>query len=967
MNHISLLFNILLVGLVSGGEPDCSLRKCIWKTDNYKFGDAWWIRDVYSSGYSEWVLKNRFTDLLDNLCDAENWRAHDNCMGKCPLALVPTSPSNISMRACLTDNSFNPFAPNAHIDLGHHLNEKELDFIAMGTPGSSMREACEPPTDGKAYSGKIVLVKRGSCAFVDKVHSVTAVGGLAAIIVDHSFINGIISSGMVGPTGGIENTPAYKMSRELGDIILAALDEGAPVKGKLSLDCSVMIEPPPPATSQENCPHQSLFGMCGEMSSEEKQLCARCAVQFDIAGTNDTPCLYGNRLLPRDARNTLPLAEEQVHLASLVPEFDVDPNCQDDPDFVDPYSGITCADVRSLINAGTVPHCGMFFQYDFPLESHNNFLEKCLVTCPKSVGGKGCPGGTGEGCDPGDFKNAAGKIMAIPDPQSCSPFEVARYAESMGVKAIVFLARGSGILLLEGLSKFVGIPVHALDYAGHRAFVTAVTEAHESDSTVTGVTVRIGSKPPSPPEETPAPTEADVFGAVSVEASKGFTFTALAIVALIFSIIFFFVDIGVIIWQRLVAVNMPKETADRKEAKRGFQIPLSAASTLLSLSLLFTIAIVAFSLTYVAGKDTTDQALDDGWSAVEKTHNNAVGIVAELKDTLMSAIVGSVGRDIEASLKTGQNHAQMASQLFMTWDGTWDDFDRRLWQVTEFWRRTSTLWKLAVRTTNGFFAATYLKTDDRPNITRADGLPHVSVSDNGFMYGVTQQTYKVGGGIAGDPIPRDTWEPAKSLGRMWGDANAIMYGAGLTDVTCMTVQQTVPVPYYVHSEFGLRPLSCLSPIYDADDNYLGTIQAHTKLDWFGSLLGSAVSKETQNLTIVVFNNLGEVVVASKGRDNRIIESYGDVTGVASGYDSMTVPIVLEYSQEPYLNAAANYMKGAMGLGTPGQTGFDFAELGANTRGHEFDQKEWYAKGLWTRYVVLSMDFEGGNVTDISGE
>eukprot|EP00756_Hemistasia_phaeocysticola_P031864 Hpha_TRINITY_DN16380_c2_g10::TRINITY_DN16380_c2_g10_i1::g.62818::m.62818 len=1001
----SALLAALCVPLVKAAEPECSLNQCLWKPDNYKFGDARFLVGNYGREGSQLKAGQPYNFLQPSLCSPQNWRSYTQCLERCPVAIVITSPANISMRACMQMSDFNPYAPNQHIDSNHPLNGRELDFIQMAKPGMDEREACDLPGDEnvKNYTNKIVVVKRGGCYFSTKGRTVNTLGGLFALVVDYSSATrpAFFPTTMGGGSSGFENTPSAMMAPHMGDIILNALDAGIPVKGHVSLDCDVMSAPPPdPLEIPENCPSTSLFGMCDDMESEEDQLCSRCGVQLEFqnaqASTTST-CLYNHLLVPTAAKNSLvtlggPDINEEMHLGTYIPDFLPDPNCADNSVDSEPLTGNTCQDIADLINNGQMSSCAFLLQEGFPAESTSWFLQNCYVTCPRPVGGVGCLGGTGEGCEARDFVNAVGKILALKRPSACTHYQMVRHASDMGVKAVIILAddnAGATPVFVDGLSKFVNIPLHALDYDGSRAFEAAALKAYNSNPSSTNIAVKITQKAPAPPPvRTPGPTQPPERLA-GLEGSSEFQWTDTVIIAVVIGALLLILNIYIFVNQRMNSIELPRQSSKKGG---GLKIPLSAASTGLSLSLLMTIAVVAFSLAYKAGNDTTNSALDDGWSAVEKTHGNAVLTVSQLKDQLMKTIVARVGQGVVAGLEAGELSAQYAAKMFLISDGSWEDFDSRIWQLTEFSRgaSTSSLWKMTVRTTKGFFAAQLLKTDDRPNASRGetgpwaaggewtlDGLPHVSVSQDGTLYGVNFMTYRAGGNIVREHCPRRQFDPSISLGRQWLDANAVMKGKPDGSVYCYTTQQTIPVQQYVSFEYGLRPLSCLSPIYDKDGGFLGTAEAHTGTEWFGALLGrSAASPETQNMTIVVFNEKGEFVTSSKGRNNRIVDNYGSAytsfTVSALNYgdstftDAITAPIVLEYAQEPYLNAAANYMKGVMGLGTPGNVAFDFAALKWSSGAGEFDQQEYYGKGLSTRFVQVSFDFDQMSTADTSG-
>eukprot|EP00756_Hemistasia_phaeocysticola_P025830 Hpha_TRINITY_DN16025_c0_g1::TRINITY_DN16025_c0_g1_i1::g.117988::m.117988 len=394
--HAHMLWLLLfIVPLVQGGEPDCSFRQCYWRADDFKFGDA---VDFLENGLSEQMSPGEpYGFLKPSLCKAENWRVYDNCVKRCPLALVITSPFNITMRACMTDAGFVPYATNMHVDSGHPLNEKELDLVAMADPGTRARQACELPNDGKNYTNKIVLVRRGGgCRFDEKAKTVMKLGGATLIIVNLQTDNTVLNPWRIpGQSFTIEDLPVSMMQRQMGDIIFDTLDAGIPVRGRLSLDCSVMNDPPPPEDAvPENCPHQRLLGVCADSPVAEQRLCARCAVEMSIVNTTDSPCLYSHRLQPRESNNSLlatmaDVVDAEVHLADLIPEYAPPENCEDDHDFRDPYTSLSCADAAEIFAAGTmdsngnrVTHCGLLFLL-FNYDSQDQFMKNCYATCPR--------------------------------------------------------------------------------------------------------------------------------------------------------------------------------------------------------------------------------------------------------------------------------------------------------------------------------------------------------------------------------------------------------------------------------------------------------------------------------------------------------------------------------------------------------------------------------------------------------
>eukprot|EP00756_Hemistasia_phaeocysticola_P031870 Hpha_TRINITY_DN16380_c2_g5::TRINITY_DN16380_c2_g5_i1::g.62799::m.62799 len=980
---------LLLVSgvLVRAGEPDCSLNDCFWKHDDFRFGDAWLTTTPSGISAGADTRSDYLAYLHQSLCSASNWRAYDNCYLECPSAVVVSSPSNVSLRACVAQADFTPYVSTMHLDSQHPLNEKELEFVAMGGPGSEEREACGLPTDGQNYTGKIVFVMRGGCRFDTKAQVVAYLGGAACVIVDSQRLNEIQMVGAVGSSAGLEEAVTMRMSLHYGMIILDAIDQGLPVRGKLSLDCSVMSKPSPPAGEADgDCPTTSLFGKCDAstgVENEEDQLCSRCSVAVEFKNETDPSqnvsmaCLYSHRLLPRVQRNSLidpataVKTDMEVHHAELIPGFMRDPNCKDDASYVEPFTYYTCADIEYFISSGQLPHCSYLLQFGFPAASVNGFLQNCFASCPKSIGGVGCAGGTGEGCAASDWVNAAGKVVAVNSPTSCLPFDMLRIMESQGVTAAIIMTKDSSDdwkpIFVQGLSKFVGIPVHSLSRGGSRLLRQFMAEAHRLRN-VTGTTVTLNPDPPAaPPPETPAPPPSGP-AVRQLEGSQDFEFTAVAIIAMTVCGILLIANIVVFINQRMNSVELPKTPRKSKDdPKRGplFKIPLSAASTGLSLSLLMVIAVVAFSLAYKAGKDTTDTALDDGWTAVGKTHANAVITVGNLKDKYLKILCERVNQAIESTLYENMVLSRVMAKTFIFHDGTWEDFDRLSNYITEYsYPQTYNVggWETSVRTTNGFYAEKLMKTDDRPNASRSDSYPHVSVSNDGFIYGVNRLRYKTGGNTFREHIPLATWDPRKSLGRCWGDAIALTQHLGKGSGFCMTTGYTPPIPADVATEFSSRPFQCLVPIHNQNDDYIGAVVTHTAASWFGTLLQLYAGGDAANMTIAVFDESLKILTVSKGRFDRVVDSYGpaETAGVALG-DDPSIPLVLGHSGDPTLDAFA-----AQAFNGNGFDYYDFFGSGSDParRRGTLEQHEWKDS---PRFLSFFVGFDGDTINDISGE
>ena len=92
-------------------------------------------------------------------------------------------------------------------------------------PGLSSTDGCSPLTNGANVAGKIALIDRGDCTFVDKVNHAQAVGAIAAIIVNDDG-DEVIPMGGSDPASMI---PSLFIGQTHGDQIKAQLGAGVNV------------------------------------------------------------------------------------------------------------------------------------------------------------------------------------------------------------------------------------------------------------------------------------------------------------------------------------------------------------------------------------------------------------------------------------------------------------------------------------------------------------------------------------------------------------------------------------------------------------------------------------------------------------------------------------------------------------------------------------------------------------------
>jgi len=122
-----------------------------------------------------------------------------------------------------TDNVPVPTAPNGiTADLVHYLNPANNGTLP--SPNQiSIHNGCVPPTNAFDISGKIALIRRGNCNFVDKVKNAQDAGALAAIVYDTVPNNPVrLSMSSELPLRGIL-IPAIFVTKEIGEEMVAAM------------------------------------------------------------------------------------------------------------------------------------------------------------------------------------------------------------------------------------------------------------------------------------------------------------------------------------------------------------------------------------------------------------------------------------------------------------------------------------------------------------------------------------------------------------------------------------------------------------------------------------------------------------------------------------------------------------------------------------------------------------------------
>jgi hypothetical protein len=124
-------------------------------------------------------------------------------------------PSNIAGEYVAANNGFNP--GNITIPPSPGITQDLVLFEDAN--GSGLSEACTIPLNGPSLAGKIVVINRGNCPFVEKVKNAQNAGAIAVIVLNNDVANPdqIITMAGADPTITI---PAIFVSYNFGQALL---------------------------------------------------------------------------------------------------------------------------------------------------------------------------------------------------------------------------------------------------------------------------------------------------------------------------------------------------------------------------------------------------------------------------------------------------------------------------------------------------------------------------------------------------------------------------------------------------------------------------------------------------------------------------------------------------------------------------------------------------------------------------
>ncbi|MBK8364484.1 MAG: hypothetical protein IPL24_12695 [Bacteroidetes bacterium] len=113
------------------------------------------------------------------------------------------------------------------------------DIVLVDDGAAPNTDACEPLVNGSAISGKIALLDRGSCNFVDKVLQAQNENAVAVIVINND-PSSPFSMGDNG-SGATVTIPSVMISQADGNIIRSALS-GSTVNGTLNPSPSSAVQ-----------------------------------------------------------------------------------------------------------------------------------------------------------------------------------------------------------------------------------------------------------------------------------------------------------------------------------------------------------------------------------------------------------------------------------------------------------------------------------------------------------------------------------------------------------------------------------------------------------------------------------------------------------------------------------------------------------------------------------------------------
>ena len=155
-------------------------------------------------------------------------------VGPRPKYLIINSPASIAGEYVAANNVFSP--GNVALPNAPGLT---TDFVLFDDGSPDNTDACSAAVNAAAINGKIVIIRRGICTFVEKVIAAQTAGAVAVIIVNNDAANPNTLVNMSGADATI-TIPAIFVTYNVGEAIIAAMNEGT-VNGTIKNDVVTFV------------------------------------------------------------------------------------------------------------------------------------------------------------------------------------------------------------------------------------------------------------------------------------------------------------------------------------------------------------------------------------------------------------------------------------------------------------------------------------------------------------------------------------------------------------------------------------------------------------------------------------------------------------------------------------------------------------------------------------------------------
>ena len=567
------------------------------------------------------------------------------------------------------------------------------------------------------------------------------------------------------------------------------------------------------------------------------------------------------------------------------------------------------------------------------------------VVLVKALQGNGCPG---EPDTAQALSMIRGKIVILDTPDRCLPYEVAVALQEAGASGYVirtpqYFDRTS--VTVEGTSRFLDMPCHATEPQDStnidKYFSNRGSRVVGFPGEAWVATVDLVADVPAPPGRKFPWT----LGAVRARAREA-AFDGSQSEAVKSWFIVDLVVLGVLLlWAGWQAWSFKPILANR----RRLTVPLSVASSVLSCLCMTILAAVLVATTQNSLHDVLDDAVESCRADTAKQEASFAGLVSELAWQNREMALSDVTGKLDSALDAGMSLADTVASLYVDADGSWSSFESQYPALLDM-AYTTTTWFPVVRTRNGFYFDRIMKTDHRADADRRDGLPHVSVTNDGTLYGLVDQTYSES--LRTNALNSKVFHPGSELakgshwtGGVWWRGHEVFHSTPAYFKFWGVLGRELPV-FGGAQQRPKHPLYVFVPIYNRHKALLGHVESFISRDSISEVLETVVATQhVRNLILIVTHGrTGEVLATSEHLP--VMETWFSVMGEAPAYRSVTAADL----PSPALSALSSY-----------------AELaGYITTDDIFDQAEHYTppRTRWVR-LNLALDATGRQVVDSS--